>query len=120
MKSLFQHKLFILLALIVIGAVAWYAFSSAGSAPSLTTSATAGGSGTSTADAQLVATLLQLRTVTLNSTIFSDPAFESLQDFSTQIVPEPSGRPDPFAPLPQNAQPSASTTKSAQIFTPHK
>lgn len=53
----------------------------------------------SQAEKDLVATLLQLRSVNLNGTIFSDPAFKSLKDFGSQIVPEPVGRPNPFAPL---------------------
>ena len=51
-------------------------------------------------DKTLIDTLLQLRAVTLSGTIFTDPLFMNLRDFGTQIVPEPIGRPNPFAPLP--------------------
>lgn len=53
----------------------------------------------SEADRDLVATLLQLRAVRLEGGIFSDPAFQSLKDFGSEIIPEPVGRPNPFAPL---------------------
>jgi len=111
-----QHKLIaILVALVILGG-AWYMFSgSSAPAPTLTTTNV---SGESSADKNLVATLLALRAVKLDGTIFSEPAFQSLQDFSTQIVSEPAGRTDPFAPLSQGATASASTTQSAQIFTP--
>ena len=52
------------------------------------------------AERDLVATLLQLRAVTLDGTIFTDPAFQSLLDYGIEIVPEPVGRENPFAPLP--------------------
>jgi hypothetical protein len=51
------------------------------------------------ADADIVNTLLELRAVSLSGTIFSDPAFLRLKDFGSQIIPEPVGRPNPFAPL---------------------
>lgn len=53
----------------------------------------------SEADRDLVATLLQLRAVKLEGSIFSDPLFQSLKDFGSEIVPEPVGRQNPFAPL---------------------
>jgi hypothetical protein len=36
---------------------------------------------------------------TLDTTIFSDPKFIALTDLATQVTPEDSGRPDPFAPI---------------------
>lgn len=54
---------------------------------------------TSADERELVETLLALRSVTLDGSIFTQPAFMSLKDFGTQIVPEPAGRPNPFAPL---------------------
>lgn len=52
----------------------------------------------SDAEKQMVTTLLTLRAVNLSGTIFSDPVFLSLKDFSTEIKDEPKGREDPFAP----------------------
>lgn len=57
----------------------------------------------SEADRDLVATLLELRNVTLDGAILKDPAFQSLKDFGSQIVPELSGRANPFAPLARGA-----------------
>lgn len=51
----------------------------------------------------LVATLLQLRAVKLDGAIFSDPIFQSLIDFGSEIQQEPVGRENPFAPLNQQA-----------------
>lgn len=116
MSYIFQHKLITVLVVIVVLGVGWYALSGSSSGtPALTTTPVADNS---PADQNLVSTLLALRSVTLDGTIFSDPAFMSLKDFSTQIVPEPVGRSDPFAPLPTSAAASATSTQSAKLFAP--
>lgn len=53
----------------------------------------------SAVDQELIALLSQLRSISLDVAIFSDEQFKSLKDFSQEIVPEPVGRPNPFAPL---------------------
>jgi len=50
-------------------------------------------------DQDLIALLLELRSISLDEGIFTNPAFHSLQDFSQELVPEAVGRPNPFAPL---------------------
>jgi hypothetical protein len=46
----------------------------------------------------LLNTLLQLRSLTLDEKIFANPLFAQLVDFTIQIEPQPIGRPNPFAP----------------------
>ncbi len=53
------------------------------------------------ADQDLISLLLELKSITLDESIFSNPSFQSLQDFSQELVPEPVGRINPFAPLGQ-------------------
>lgn len=53
------------------------------------------------ADQDLISLLLELKAITLDEAIFSDPTFRSLQDFSQELVNEPVGRVNPFAPLGQ-------------------
>lgn len=84
----------IVIAAIVIAGGIWYTMRGEQKTPTVVTTQTAGG----TAERQVVDILLALRAVTLTGTIFSDPAFKTLVDFGTQIVPEPVGRPNPFAP----------------------
>ena len=92
----------IILVIVVVGGV-WYGMSGGGAQnEQLLTTDVVGDSGSPTEDAvdrDLVETLLTLRAITLSGTIFADPAFKSLQDFGTTIVPEPVGRPNPFAPV---------------------
>lgn len=52
-------------------------------------------------DQDLVAILFELNAITLNDDIFSDQIFRSLVDFGQELVPEPVGRVNPFAPLGQ-------------------
>lgn len=47
----------------------------------------------------LLATLLQLKSLDLDETLFQNPIFQSLRDFGVPIPPQPLGRPNPFAPL---------------------
>ena len=64
-------------------------------------------------DRTVIDTLLTLRSVTLSGTIFAEPAFMTLRDFGTEIIPEPVGRPNPFAPLEGRA---TSTARIGQVF----
>jgi hypothetical protein len=60
-------------------------------------------------DQDLIALLLQLRSIRLDTAIFNDPAFRSLQDFSQALVPEAIGRTNPFAPLGARLAPATQT-----------
>ena len=51
------------------------------------------------ADQEFIALLFELRGITLDNAVFGDPVFKSLSDFSLELVPEPVGRDNPFAPL---------------------
>jgi len=50
-------------------------------------------------DQALISLLLELKSITLDPSIFEDARFRALQDFSQEIVAEPVGRENPFAPL---------------------
>jgi hypothetical protein len=107
-----QHRIFVVVAGLAIAFGVWYALT-----PSAPTSALSsdGGSGPGQ---DVVDTLRELDAVKLDGTLFTEPTFSSLKDFSTEIVPEPVGRPNPFAPLTSAAQATATSTKAAQIFAP--
>ncbi|MCR4280775.1 MAG: hypothetical protein NUV88_00360 [Candidatus Kaiserbacteria bacterium] len=117
--SFITHNKWMLIGLgVLVAGILWYM--SSGSSPSRPILSTDSGGASSPAEQSVVHTLLTLRAVTLSGTILSDPAFQSLQDFGTQIIPEPIGRSDPFAPLSSvsSAQSSNSTTKGAPLFKP--
>ncbi len=109
--KIFSNKIVMLVAgSILVAAAVWYLFlRTTTTAPLLKTTDLTAVTG---ADKDVVETLLQLRAITLSGTIFSDPAFVALKDTGTQIVPEPVGRPNPFAPLAgQSATSSSSSPK---------
>lgn len=48
---------------------------------------------------EFLATLLELRSLDLDSTIFEERFFVILRDFSQEVEPQPAGRPNPFAEI---------------------
>ena len=97
-EMLSHNKIVIGVLALLVGAGAWYGLSGSSSPTDLLVTEDFT-TPSSESDKDLVSTLLQLRSVSLEGTIFSDPAFQGLQDFGSQIIPEPVGRPNPFAPL---------------------
>lgn len=98
MGSMLSKKTILVMGLAAfVGMVGWYVLRGTPAPDTLLVTETA--AAPNEAERDLVATLLQLRTVTLDGTIFSDPAFQSLLDYGIDIVPEPVGRANPFAPL---------------------
>ncbi len=63
----------------------------------------------------LLVTLSDLRSMKLEQSIFSDPAFQSLKNFRVELGSEPVGRDNPFAPI-QNFQQSASPGVKIKSF----
>lgn len=47
----------------------------------------------------LITLLLELKSITLDTSVLQNPVFLTLQDFSVVLAPEPVGRTNPFAPL---------------------
>lgn len=127
MKWITQHKLLFILVIGVVAVGIWFGLSSEGAPePLLTTSAADGSTSLSASDQEIIGTLLSLRAVTLSGSIFQNPAFLTLQDFGTTIVPEPVGRENPFAPLGSQTAAGAAgagaqtggANRGAQLFTP--
>ena len=112
-----SHKILAVIIVVLLAAAVWIGLSSGSSSSSLLTTETVD---QNSPDQDLVQTLLALRAVKLDGAVFSDPGFQSLKDFSTQIVPEPVGRPNPFAPLNATVVVTTNTTQAAQIFKPAK
>ncbi len=112
---IFKNKLVIIALVVVIGFVGWYTLTGNTNSTDLLVTEDLT-TPTSDSDRDLVATLLELRAVSLSSTIFMDPAFRSLVDFGIEIVEEPRGRSNPFAPLPLPANTPAAAGAAAGIL----
>ena len=62
----------------------------------------------------LLSVLLNVKTIKLDDSIFSTPAFKNLHDSSITLVPDASpGRPNPFAQFGNDATPTTSPAVSA-------
>lgn len=106
-----KYKTIILVCVLVIVAFFAYSYFFTGtSQPILSSSAP---SANIAVDQNLITLLSTLNSIKLDPSIFSDPAFQSLQDFSQALVPQPVGRQNPFAPLGSTPNPSASNSTSA-------
>ena len=111
-----KYKTPVILGLTILAAVGgWWVLAPEPAPESLLTTESVVGE--TPIDRGLIDTLLTLRAVSLSGTIFADPAFAILSDFGTQIVPEPVGRPNPFAPLTRRA---TSTPRTTQLFQPRR
>lgn len=96
MKLSSNTLLLIIFACIAAAAAYWYFFGAAtGSDMPLTATQTV-----NPAQARFQVLVGQLQPISFNTSIFTDTRFRALVDLSTPIAPEPSGRIDPFAPVP--------------------
>jgi hypothetical protein len=105
-----NNKIVLIVAGILIAGAAWYGTRT----PSATETAILTGEVVSSAaqesEREAIDSLLRMRAIELSGAIFSDPAFLSLQDFRTEIVQEPVGRRNPFAPFDVSSTTVTATT----------
>ena len=83
-----------LVVLLVLAGVAYFYWGSAAPATPVAATPTE-----PVASQELLLTLGNLRSITLDPTLFTNPLFVSLSDFGVTIPPQPSGRRNPFAPV---------------------
>lgn len=98
MKFLKKYKTSLFIVVIVIIATIAYTLLLSGNDEKLLVSETPSDAGTA-AEGDLLSILLDLRSVKLDDGIFADSVFKSLEDFGQELVSEPVGRENPFAPL---------------------
>jgi len=89
--------LLIIVAIVFVAFVGYSMFSDGGGKDSVLTSQNASTRGGG--DNELLLLLINLRSITLDDSLFRDPAFRNLVDFGQQLIPEPTGRQNPFAPV---------------------
>lgn len=80
---------------------------------------------TSAAEQAVLSLLSRLNTISFSDSVFLDARFNSLVDNSVTLIPQPVGRPNPFAPIgsdpvivvPNNQRSSTSSQTSSQSQT---
>lgn len=95
-------------AILIIGYVGYLYTTRDRSGDALLSSVSSGS--TVAVDGDLLNALRQLRQIKLDTSIFSNPTWLSLNDFSKTITPQDSNRQNPFAPLDSSLVPVTSTT----------
>lgn len=102
-----SHNKRIILAGVIVFAVFAYMHASQketqAQEPLVVPDAASSSAGTNQTGRQILALLADLKSVQLDDSIFSDPMFQALQDTSVELILEPKGRPNPFAPLGKDA-----------------
>lgn len=63
---------------------------------------------------QLLSQILEINTIKLDTNFFQSPIFTSLVDFSRDLVAQPVGRLDPFAPVNGSAATSRASSSPAR------
>jgi hypothetical protein len=91
-----QNKVILIVLVVIIVGFAWFGLADQQPTTSLLANESRGDN--SVAEQEILRLLLDMRSIRLDSSIFENPAFGSLRDFGRDIVPEPVGRTNPFAP----------------------
>lgn len=96
MQFIKDNKMYIGLIFLALLGLWFYMtyFSAAPSSPTLSSDQTK-----SPLSEDVLVTLSNLHTIKLDNSIFTDPLFVSLTDYSVAIPPQNAGRRNPFAPL---------------------
>lgn len=79
-------------ALLIVGVVLWGQLTG-GDAPIITSTES------NTQQSEALSALLEMRSIKLDGRLFENRAFQSLVDTKREIIPEPIGRQNPFAPI---------------------
>ncbi len=89
------------MAVVLIAIGGWYFFGRQDSTSDLTLFVEASGGDPIEAiiGRELLISLEKMKTINLDTTFFSDPAFTNLEDFTVEIPKQPIGRRNPFAPI---------------------
>lgn len=68
---------------------------------------------------KILAILDEMKSITLDVSIFTNPMFLNLSDFTVELTPEPVSRPNPFAPIGKDVEiiPDTGTTITTSPFS---
>ena len=99
MKTQSTNKMWVWLAIVVVVvAVGYFYYSGTSSSPSGANLVES--SADQSVGAQVLALLNQIQSLNIDTTLFTDPGYQTLRDYSVAIPAVNVGRANPFAPLP--------------------
>jgi len=111
-KSLNKNWIWLVI-IIVVAAVGYFYVNGSGAGSSSTLSATSDAN--AAVGAQVLGLLNQIQSLRIDTTIFNDPGYKTLRDYSVVIPPVNVGRPNPFAPLPGIGTNSSTTPSLGSV-----
>lgn len=94
-----NFKSILVLTIVIVGGFYIYSYFFGGSTDTSPLSVTTPDVGSSEAGRDLLLLLAELKTLRLDESIFTDPQFRNLKNFRVELIPEPIGRDNPFAPI---------------------
>jgi hypothetical protein len=100
MNTHLTDKTWIWVTVIIIVAAVGYFYLSGSSATPNGALLSSSGPDSAVVGAQDLALLQQIQSLKIDTSIFSDPGYRTLRDYSVAIPSVNVGRPNPFAPLP--------------------
>jgi len=117
MNNKSSNKTWIWIVIIVIVAGLGY-FYFYGSSNQSSATLTATSDANAVVGAQVLGLLNQIQSLNIDTTIFTDPGYRTLRDYSVVIPPVNVGRPNPFAPLSSVSINSTNTPQTNLKTTP--
>jgi hypothetical protein len=94
-----RNTIILTICLVIVAAGVGYHFLSSGSPPADDPILMATPGAASDAELSFISLVSKLDPIVFDTTLLSDSRFLSRQDIRTAIIPETTGRKDPFAPL---------------------
>ena len=116
MSDLIQ-KLKIPAIVIVVIIIIFFVYTTYFSQSSSSTDLQVSTSQTSAQDQNFLNLLLQIKNINIDTTLFQNSAFISLQDDTLPILDQPYGRPNPFAPIGQDSGSISTSTLNISSST---
>jgi hypothetical protein len=94
-KKSSKKSLIVIIAIIILGGAGYFYYQGRGAPATSTLDVTQSAEG-----AQVIALLNQIQGLRIDKTLFTDPGYLTLIDYTVPIPEQPVGRVNPFAPLP--------------------
>lgn len=111
-----NNKMYAVLGILLIVVVGWYLYSR--QKPSEIAGESfiiddpmmlAAGGATGDVGMEILDLLSKIQGLRIDTTLFADPAYRSLSDYTQQVAPQPVGRDNPFAPIPGGVAPRSAS-----------
>jgi hypothetical protein len=93
-----KNPLAIVIILIVLGGLVYF-FMNGNPLPNTGLLQSPSADVSSTIGTEILSLLNQIKSLEIDASVFSNPAYKTLVDYSVVVPPQPVGRPNPFAPV---------------------